>query len=80
VSLADEPVELSVKEYELLITVASSPERVFTKHELLRDVWGFRSAGRTRTLDSHACRLRRKLSRGGERFVINVWAVGYRLQ
>ena len=41
-----------------------SPTRVFTKEELLRDVWGFRSKGATRTLDSHACRLRQKLRHG----------------
>jgi DNA-binding response OmpR family regulator len=53
---------------------------VFTKEELLRDVWGFRSLGRTRTLDSHASRLRRKLGPGsGGPFVVNVWGVGYRL-
>ena len=52
---------------------------MLTKAELLRDVWGFRSLGTTRTLDSHACRLRRKLSRDGDRFVVNVWGVGYRL-
>jgi len=52
---------------------------LFTKEELLRNVWGFRALGSTRTLDSHACRLRQKLSRGGDRFVLNVWGVGYRL-
>ena len=49
------------KEYALLAQLATEPTRVFTKHELLRDVWGFRCPARTRTLDSHACRLRRKL-------------------
>jgi len=53
--------------------------RVFTKEELLRDVWGFRSMGRTRTLDSHASRLRRKLDPEGGCYVINHWGVGYRL-
>jgi DNA-binding response OmpR family regulator len=52
---------------------------VLTKEELLRDVWGFRSLGTTRTLDSHACRLRQKLGADGDRFVVNVWGVGYRL-
>jgi DNA-binding response OmpR family regulator len=52
---------------------------VFTKQELLRDVWGYRSLGRTRTLDSHASRLRRKLDPDGGRYVVNVWGVGYRL-
>src|SRR5512133_2676689 len=56
-------VAVSAKEYELLVKLATQPTRVFTKEELLRDVWGFRSLGRTRTLDSHASRLRRKLAR-----------------
>jgi len=74
------PVALSGKEYELLVKLASDPQRVFTKEELLRQVWGFRSLGRTRTLDSHASRVRRKLQAAGEDpFVINVWGVGYRL-
>jgi DNA-binding response OmpR family regulator len=52
---------------------------VLTKEELLRDVWGYRSLGRTRTLDSHASRLRRKLDPEHSRFVHNCWGVGYRL-
>jgi DNA-binding response OmpR family regulator len=74
-----ERVELAAKEFALLRTLASSPTRVFTKEELLRDVWGFRSLGSTRTLDSHACRLRAKLRVHGDEFVVNVWGVGYRL-
>ena len=58
-------VMLANKEYELLLTLASEPRRVFTKSELLRDVWDFQTMGRTRTLDSHASRLRRKLDPGG---------------
>jgi DNA-binding response OmpR family regulator len=72
-------VELAAKEFALLRTLASSPTRVFTKDELLRDVWGFRARGSTRTLDSHACRLRAKLRADGDAFVVNVWGVGYRL-
>lgn len=72
-------VELASKEFALLRTLASDPTRVYTKDELLRTIWGFRSPGSTRTLDSHACRLRQKLAAGGERFVVNVWGVGYRL-
>jgi DNA-binding response OmpR family regulator len=72
-------VELAAKEFALLRTLASSPTRVFTKDELLRDVWGFRASGSTRTLDSHACRLRTKLRAEGDAFVVNVWGVGYRL-
>jgi DNA-binding response OmpR family regulator len=79
VRLHGDPVELSQKEFALLRALASEPTRVFTKYELLRDVWGFRSPGSTRTLDSHACRLRRKLNAAGDDFVRNVWGVGYRL-
>ena len=80
VRVCDRQVHLSSLEYQLLLTLASDPHRVFTREELLRTVWGFPSASRTRTLDSHACRLRRKLCEGGDdRLVVNVWGVGYRL-
>jgi DNA-binding response OmpR family regulator len=72
-------VELANKEFALLRALAAEPTRVFTKEELLRDVWGFRSMGRTRTLDSHASRLRRKLDPDAARFVVNCWGIGYRL-
>jgi DNA-binding response OmpR family regulator len=72
-------VELANKEFALLRALAAEPTRVFSKQELLRDVWGFRSMGRTRTLDSHASRLRRKLDPEAGRFILNVWGVGYRL-
>jgi DNA-binding response OmpR family regulator len=74
VTVAGRRVALPSKEYELLLKLASDPQRVFTKDELLRDVWGFRSTGRTRTLDSHASRLRRRLDGN---YVRNVWGVGY---
>jgi DNA-binding response OmpR family regulator len=76
-----ERVTLSHKEYELLVELALSPRRVFTKAELLRDVWGYRAKSRTRTLDSHASRLRRKLRDMDAEtpWVDNVWGVGYRL-
>jgi DNA-binding response OmpR family regulator len=79
VRLRGRRIELSQKEFALLRALASSPTRVFTKEELLRDVWGFRSMGSTRTLDSHACRLRQKLAVDGDQLVVNVWGVGYRL-
>jgi DNA-binding response OmpR family regulator len=79
VRLRGRRIPLSQKEFALLRALAAEPTRVWTKGELLRDVWGFRSLGTTRTLDSHACRLRHKLAADGERFVINVWGVGYRL-
>jgi DNA-binding response OmpR family regulator len=79
VTVGETPVVLAAKEYELLVKLAAQPTRVYTKEELLREVWGFRSLGRTRTLDSHASRLRRKLAAAGGDFVRNVWGVGYSL-
>jgi DNA-binding response OmpR family regulator len=74
------PVPLAVREFELAAYLAQDPRRVFTKQELLRDVWEVRTALRTRTVDSHASRLRRKLrAAGAGELVINVWGVGYRL-
>jgi DNA-binding response OmpR family regulator len=72
-------VELSKKEFALLRALAGDPSRVFTREELLRGVWNFQAMGATRTLDSHASRLRKKLSVGGQAFVVNVWGIGYRL-
>ncbi len=77
------PVPLASKEFTLLVTLAREPGRVFKRHELMAIVWGWSDGGttaqHTRTLDSHASRLRRKLSAHGVSFVVNVWGVGYRL-
>jgi DNA-binding response OmpR family regulator len=72
-------VQLAKKEFSLLRVLASDPHRVFSKRELLGEVWGFRAPTKTRTLDSHASRLRRKLDPENGRYVINCWGVGYRL-
>jgi DNA-binding response OmpR family regulator len=75
------PARLSQKEYELVTHLAADPGRVFTRAELLRAIWNWPAAMRTRTLDSHASRLRRKLRRLDPEtsFVDNEWGVGYRL-
>lgn len=72
-------VRLANKEFALLHALAAQPTRTFSREELLREVWGFQAMGHTRTLDSHASRLRRKLAVGRGSYVVNVWAVGYRL-
>jgi DNA-binding response OmpR family regulator len=80
VTVRETKITLSAKEFDLLARLACEPSRVFTKEELLREVWGFRALGRTRTLESHASRLRKKLGvTENDRFVVNVWGVGYRL-
>ena len=80
VHVGERRVDLSAKEYELLMALAADPTRVFTREELLRDVWGFRTPVRTRTLDSHAFRLRQKLAGAGSvPLIVTVWGIGYRL-
>jgi DNA-binding response OmpR family regulator len=78
VTFAAAPVDLRRQEYVLLVHLARDPCRVYTKDELLRDVWGFRSHGTTRTLASHASRLRAALARA-EGLVSVTRGVGYRL-
>lgn len=79
VKVGARPIELSSKEFALLGALAEQPTRVYSKEELLRDVWGYRSLGHTRTLEAHASRLRRKLDPDDGRFIVNCWGVGYRL-
>ena len=74
-------VVLSAKEYALLLKLASDPDRVFTHGQLLRDVWGYRNYVATRTLESHASRVRCKLAAAGlDGWVVNAWGVGYKLR
>jgi DNA-binding response OmpR family regulator len=74
-------VALAVKEYALLLRMAQEPDRVFTREQLLRDVWGYRTFVPTRTVESHASRVRCKLAAAGlPGWVVNVWGVGYKLR
>jgi DNA-binding response OmpR family regulator len=80
VMVGDREVQLAKMEFTLLRALASEPTRVFTKDELIRDVWGLGGkSSRTRTLDSHASRLRRKLDLEQKRYVVACWGIGYRL-
>jgi len=74
-------VTLAVKEYTLLLRMAQDPDRVLTREQLLRDVWGYRTFVPTRTVESHASRVRCKLAAAGlPGWVVNVWGVGYKLR
>jgi DNA-binding response OmpR family regulator len=79
IDVGGRPIHLARKEYALLRVLAADPTRVFSKEELLVSAWGFSNPKGTRTLDSHASRLRKKLDPAQGRFVINVWGIGYRL-
>jgi DNA-binding response OmpR family regulator len=74
-------IQLPAKEFELLAALARDPERVIPKAELLERIWGYRNSHTTRTLDSHASRLRRRIESElpGTRYVVNRWGVGYAL-
>jgi len=80
--LAGEPLELTPKEFDLLYMLAGRPGRVFSREELLRDVWGYDYAGSTRTVDVHVQRLRHKLgdSPTAPRFIETVHGIGYRFK
>jgi len=69
------------KEMELLFHLASSPNRVYTRNQLLDEVWGFDYFGDTRTVDVHIKRLREKLEGVSEQWELKtVWSVGYKFE
>ncbi len=68
-------------QFDLLCELASDPTRVFTKQQLMHAVWGYHDSGRSRTLDSHAARLRAQLkAAGADGLIKNIWGTGYALQ
>lgn len=71
-----EPVELTPKEFDLLLWLVKHPRYVFTRTRLLDEIWGYDFAGDTRTVDMHIQRLRKKLHAG--EFIITVFGVGYK--
>ena len=74
-------VDTPPKELELLFHLASSPNRVFTRNQLLDEVWGFDYFGDSRTVDVHIKRLREKLEGVSERWSVKtVWGVGYKFE
>jgi DNA-binding response OmpR family regulator len=79
VEVDGQPVELTVKEYELLLLLAGHPGRSFSRSYLLDHIWGADYEGGDRTVDTHIVRLRRKLGDEGER-IATVWGVGYRFE
>ncbi|WP_132943869.1 response regulator transcription factor [Tumebacillus sp. BK434] len=78
-----EEVSLTPKEYELLCYLAQRPEKVFSREELLRDVWNYQFYGDQRTVDTHIKRLREKLGKASEQaatMIVTVWGVGYKFE
>ncbi len=82
--LADhKEVNLTPKEYELLLFLAKAPDKVFEREELLKEVWKYEFFGDLRTVDTHVKRLREKLSKVSEnaaKMIVTVWGVGYKFE
>ena len=74
------PLSLTRKELELLWLLASEPNRVFSREQLLSRIWGYDYTGDTRTVDTHIKRLRRKLGAGESWRIGTVWGVGYKFE
>jgi DNA-binding response OmpR family regulator len=69
------------KELELLFYLASNPNRVYTRDQLLDEVWGFEYYGDSRTIDVHIKRLREKLENVSDKWALKtVWGVGYKFE
>lgn len=83
VSTNGHEISLTPKEYELLHYLATSPDKVFSREELLKDVWNYEFFGDLRTVDTHVKRLREKLNKispEAASMITTVWGVGYKLE
>lgn len=80
VTVLGQPVALTVKEFDLLVTLAAAPDRVFTREALLNQIWGYTYLGDGRTVDVHIGTLRKKLEAvaGAPHHIQTVWGVGYK--
>lgn len=76
-------ISLTPKEFDLLVYLAKSPDKVFKREQLLRDVWEYEFFGDLRTVDTHVKRLREKLTSVSEeaaKMIVTVWGVGYKFE
>lgn len=80
VEVSNQSVSLTAKEFDLLMTLAASPDRVFTREALLNQIWGYTYLGDGRTVDVHVGTLRKKLETVAEapHYIQTVWGVGYK--
>ena len=80
VAINGRSVELTAKEFDLLLHFARNPERVFTRSQLLDKVWGYGHEGYEHTVNSHINRLRSKIEEDPAKhsFILTVWGVGYK--
>jgi DNA-binding response OmpR family regulator len=74
------PVDMPPKELELLYFLAASPGRVFTREQLLDQIWGYEYIGDTRTVDVHIKRIREKIPGGQDWKITTIWGIGYKFE
>ncbi len=73
-------IELTIKEHNILLKLSSNPGRIYSREQLLDDIWGIDFTGDPRTVDSHVARLRTKLGTWGESHLKTVYGVGYKIE
>ena len=78
--LSGTSVMLTLKEYSILYKLISAPGRVFSREQLLDDIWGFDFDGDMRTVDSHVARLRTKLGDWGSKHIRTIYGTGYKIE
>lgn len=78
VTVGGEEIQLTVKEYDLLLFLAENPNRTFSKDTIFDRIWGMDAAGDTSTVTVHIQRVRDKIDRDNEKHIETVWGVGYR--
>lgn len=80
VTFAGREIELTIKEYNILVKLARNPGRIYSRDNLLDDIWGLDFTGDARTVDSHVARLRTKLGQWGEEHLKTVYGAGYKIE
>lgn len=83
VTANEQEVSLTPKEYELLVFLSQSPDKVYKREDLLKEVWQYEFFGDLRTVDTHVKRLREKLTNVSEKaakMIVTVWGIGYKLE
>ena len=80
VTFRGEHIDMPPKEMELFFFLASSPNRVFTREQLLDQIWGYEYAGDTRTVDVHIKRLREKIRDNDSWKIATIWGIGYKFE
>jgi DNA-binding response OmpR family regulator len=80
VTYMDEQIDMPPKELELLYCLASNPNRVFTREQLLDQIWGYEYVGDTRTVDVHIKRIREKIHDHEGWKISTIWGIGYKFE